>query len=442
MPSERARSIVVIGAGIAGLTAAYELSKGGFDVTVFEASDRVGGRMSTDRCDGFVIDRGAQFLSDGYAVIGRLVAELGLQREWRTTSLYNGTVRGGRIRRVNQRVPTSIVGSGLLGPMAALRLATQSLRLRTRSVGLSLSDFSAWCAYDDCLASDWLRARFGSQVLEYVFEPMIAGFYFQEPEQVSAALAAWVWNYAMRGHGSAALASGIGSLPDALASTLNVRLSSPVRSVKPLGEAGVVISLDGGTIEADYAVLAVPAPVAKSTYAARTDAERRLLQTRYSSTINAALVFENPLPDSPMTRDIYGLLIPRNERRAIAGIGVESRKCASYVPHGEMLNVMLDGAAGERLISASDDDILAEIIGEIETYFPRIGPVSWAHLNRWRNAEPYSYVGRSRDVREYRLRARESSHVLLCGDYTSAPTTEGAAESGAWAADIIRSRTS
>lgn len=66
---------VVVGAGIAGLTAAYQLSKCGFDVTVLEASDRVGGRMTTDRCSGYVIDRGSQFLSDGYSVPGQLTMQ-------------------------------------------------------------------------------------------------------------------------------------------------------------------------------------------------------------------------------------------------------------------------------------------------------------------------------------------------------------------------------
>ena len=63
---------VVAGAGIAGLTAAYQLSKHGFHVTVLEASDRVGGRMTNHRCNGYVIDRGAEFLSDGYSAPGQL----------------------------------------------------------------------------------------------------------------------------------------------------------------------------------------------------------------------------------------------------------------------------------------------------------------------------------------------------------------------------------
>ncbi|MDP2883771.1 MAG: FAD-dependent oxidoreductase [Ignavibacteria bacterium] len=70
------RSVVVVGAGIAGLTAAYRLSKLGVDVTVLEASERVGGRMSTVRRDGYLIDRGAQFLSDGHSVICELISEL------------------------------------------------------------------------------------------------------------------------------------------------------------------------------------------------------------------------------------------------------------------------------------------------------------------------------------------------------------------------------
>lgn len=55
------KNIAVIGAGIAGLTAAYYLKKQGYTVTVYEASNRVGGRMTTDRVSDCLIDRGAQF---------------------------------------------------------------------------------------------------------------------------------------------------------------------------------------------------------------------------------------------------------------------------------------------------------------------------------------------------------------------------------------------
>jgi phytoene dehydrogenase-like protein len=86
-------SVAFIGAGIAGLTAACQLSALGMEVTVLEASARVGGRMTTDLCGGYLVDRGAQFLSDGYPVLGKLIDEMGLSQNLYRASGLTGFVR-------------------------------------------------------------------------------------------------------------------------------------------------------------------------------------------------------------------------------------------------------------------------------------------------------------------------------------------------------------
>jgi len=65
--------VIVVGAGIAGLTAAYHLQNNGVDVVVLESSSRVGGRMVTDVVDGYVIDGGAQFLSSSHPILSMLI---------------------------------------------------------------------------------------------------------------------------------------------------------------------------------------------------------------------------------------------------------------------------------------------------------------------------------------------------------------------------------
>jgi oxygen-dependent protoporphyrinogen oxidase len=75
------KNIAIIGAGIAGLTAAYFLKKSGYTVTVYEASNRVGGRMTTDKVNDCLIDRGAQFLSSDYSTLLPLIQEVGLGDE-------------------------------------------------------------------------------------------------------------------------------------------------------------------------------------------------------------------------------------------------------------------------------------------------------------------------------------------------------------------------
>lgn len=423
-----------MGAGIAGLTAAYKLLKRGVDVTVLEASDRVGGRMSTDRIDGWVIDRGAQFLSEGYSTIRCLIDDLGLSHQFHTARSCGGIVRDGRVRRIDARAPWSASASGLLGVTGFARLAAGTIGLAISSAVLPLSDYSKWRAFDQQTAADWASSRFGREAFENVFEPMLAGFYFQQPEEMSAALAAQVWGYAARRKYVAALAGGIGTLPEALAQKLAVKLSTPVTAIKDSG-LGVEVQTQDETMHCDQVVLAATADVARSLYPAKGDSEQRLLSTRYSSTVNVTYILPRGLPASDLAPDIYGVLIPRSERDVIAGIGVESRKCASYAADGEVLNVMLDGVAGKRLVACSDAQITAEVLPDLDRIFPGVDRATSAvYVHRWQYAEPYSQPGRSRDIHEYRNARNVQRRVILAGDYMGAPTTEGAAESGAWAA--------
>src|SRR2546425_1855484 len=70
--------VIVIGGGIAGVAAALRLKDRGLDPLVLEAESRVGGRMTTDRVNGFVIDRGVTLLGNGFVRMRSLVRRLGL----------------------------------------------------------------------------------------------------------------------------------------------------------------------------------------------------------------------------------------------------------------------------------------------------------------------------------------------------------------------------
>ena len=71
------QKVMIIGAGIAGVTAAYYLTKAGISVKVLEESGRVSGRMTTDAVNGCLVDCGAQFLSSEYHLLPSLAAEVG-----------------------------------------------------------------------------------------------------------------------------------------------------------------------------------------------------------------------------------------------------------------------------------------------------------------------------------------------------------------------------
>jgi protoporphyrinogen/coproporphyrinogen III oxidase len=92
--------VVVIGAGIAGLAAAFRLRQAGVNVTVLEATDRPGGRMTTDIVGGYVMDRGTYFLASTFSNLLSLIRDVGLDKELLATSPWMAIVRAQTPRRI------------------------------------------------------------------------------------------------------------------------------------------------------------------------------------------------------------------------------------------------------------------------------------------------------------------------------------------------------
>jgi phytoene dehydrogenase-like protein len=106
--------VVVIGAGIAGLTAARLLRDAGVDATVVEREERVGGRMRTVHLGGFKFDVGAQFLPSAYRVIPVLLRRPGLA--WEPARPHVAVVRDGRLRRYRSDRPWTPLTGGVSVP--------------------------------------------------------------------------------------------------------------------------------------------------------------------------------------------------------------------------------------------------------------------------------------------------------------------------------------
>lgn len=437
VPATSKVQVVIVGAGIAGLTAAYLFNRHGITTRVIEATDRVGGRMTSDVIDGHVADRGAQFLSTEYRLILDMLRKLDISQQICETSQCSAVVRNGVPR--SMRVDHPLDALKLFGIRAMLKLAWETLSLKKTQKELSLSDYSQWAEFDIESTASWSNRDIDAEITEYMYDPMLQGFYFQTPEETSKALAVALTAFGIRRAKTFSLKEGLGILPEMLARELDVMLNTTVRSIELIdGKAHVHTASE--TLLADHIIVAVPAPVAKNLIKHPSDdLMKSLLSTPYSASINVACITGVNFKLPKNLESVYGLLIPRKERVAVAAVGIENNKNRTGDVVGQLLNIMFSHDAAVQLMHSSDEDVVASAVQSVIDYFPSLpAHIANSRVFRWPTAEPLSPVGRSAQLDKYRKCCENKLPVVvLAGDYMSMPFTEGASESGYWAATMI-----
>ncbi len=425
--------IVVVGAGIAGLTAAYFLKQEGYTPIVFEKSDRVGGRMMTDIINGASIDMGAGFIMDASPILTGLIDQLGMNSEFIETNPYSGTVKNGKIRKVLTKDVLSPVRTGLLSLPSWLRLGWRIIQLMPRVQSLPINDSTAWTEFDDIDAELWSQSYFGKEVTDYVMEPLVAGLYFHSLRNTSRALLIGITSmFLYQKKKAMILANGINALPKSLASQLDVRLNTPVKSIE-IGKSDVELDTGTESIRADRVILATTASTARALYHEPTAIERELLATPYSSSIAIAIAAKDTFLVDPEISDIYSILIPEKERDVIAGILTLDDR--TRIGSDKIFKAVLSDKAGSELMGRKDESIVPVVLGEMDKYFAGLSEnVLFTKVYRWREALAMTPVGRIRMVARYRQSVNGSTKVFLAGDYMGMPYIEGAAETGKWAA--------
>ena len=428
------KRIIVVGAGIAGLTTAYYLGKYGYKVKLLEASSKVGGRMLTFQNEKYIIDTGAQFLSSGYKNILKLLKELNLTHEIVETTQKGGIIKNNKIYSLDYHNPFSLLISGFLNPKQFFSLAVGSLRLNKRIKDFSPSVYSDWHSFDTETTQKWSDKYYGNTITEYLFEPTLEAFYFQSPNETSKALPIAISKF--NSFKTITLKSGINRLALELSKKIDIEFKSKITAIENHNFKVKVHTADK-SYSADYIVLATTADIAKELHKNANSIEKKLLNTKYSTTINIAFGLKNRLSNK---FGYYGIFIPRKERKNIAAIAIESNKHSKRVAEGDLINVMLSGKSGKHYINKSENEVINMVKDELERYIPNISSdIVFTKIFKWNKAEPFSQVGRSKYISKYRKAINSKNKILLVGDYMGMPFTEGAVETGKWISDKIKS---
>ena len=399
---------VIVGGGIAGLAAAYDLQARGLSVRVLEASARPGGVISTEQVDGWVIDAGPDSLLVQKPAAIALCRELGIANRLVSTLTPRTAyiLRDGRLHPIPE-------GSFLGFPITVGALARSRLFSIAGKARMAAEVFvPRRTADEDESIGDFVRRRFGSEAVDYLAEPLLAGIHagdvdrlsmralfprLVEAERQSGSVIRALRSLRVRpspGGAFVSLPGGTGELVTALAGALAPGTITSHACVTALGRSGL-FSIDStrGHLQARSVVLAVPAYVAASLLRPVDDALADMCgAVQYASTGVVALGYRREQVAHPLRGS--GFVVPRVEGGSLlAGTWVSS-KWPGRAPDGHvLLRAFLGGGRDATRLEADDAELVDLARRELSGLLGIAGDPALIRFYRWTRQSPQYEVG-------------------------------------------------
>ena len=351
---------VVVGGGLAGITAALALQESGADVTLFEARPRLGGATSSFRRGTLTVDNGQHVFLRCCTAYRGLLDRLGVADQVRVQNRFDVTVlhpdgRQGRLRRAALPGPLHF-----LPALAGYRLLSPAERLRTVRAALALRGVDP--AVDGQRLGDWLAAHgqreWARRALWELF--VVAALNIGVDEAVLGS-AAMVCQTALLGRRDAADIGvpgvPLGDLHGAAAARLlrDVHLKAKVEAIEP----GPAVTVNGSRVAADAVVLAVPHETAAEIVPVQAGADRqRWLGLGASPIVNVHVVYDRTVMRLPFAAAVDSPIQWVFDRTAVSGLD-----------QGQYL--ALSVSAADRWIGSPAEQVRTAFVPALEHLFPR-----------------------------------------------------------------------
>lgn len=402
--------VVIIGAGLAGLTCARRLQAGGVDCVVLEASDAVGGRVRTDVVDGFRLDRGFQVLLTAYPA-----AKKWLDYERLALRKFSTGARvwcDGRMHRVSDpwREPGALWDT-LRAPVGSL---ADKVRIATLRAAARRGTMTELFARPETSVLSALRAHgFSDRMIERFMRPWLGGVFLDEQLETSSRMLEFVFR--MFAEGSTAVpAAGMQAIPEQLAAGLKqgtVRLNARVAAV----ETGAVRLVSGERIAGRQIVVATDGAGTGALLPEVAAPSWRTVTTVYFAA-----------QASPLREPT--LMLNGTGRGQVNNGAVMSDVAPSYAPAGEALvsvSILRDPVRDDAALTAQVRTELAEWFGAVVTQWRAL------RVDRVRRALPVRWPLNRRTPSAVR------PGVWMAGDFLNSASIQGAMESGEGVAETI-----
>lgn len=437
--------VIILGAGISGLTAACHLMDAGHEVLVLDRRADPGGRIRSERVGGFLMEHGPTSMVSPAPAAEDLIVHHGLARERieRGSGVrHRFLVRDGRVQAL---------------PITPHRFFSSSFFTLAGRARLLAEPFIPANPEDETIAG-FVRRRFGAELLDYVFDPLVGGLFAGDPAALSVtavfpelkrlekrygSVVGGVIRSRMQGgstgprfgqRGLFSFRDGLATLPRALAARLDGRLRLGVRAERiTAGPNGrFLVSIRSGderrTIAARSVVVALPAYAAARVLAPLDDGTATALAAIAHPPL-AVVFLGYRAEDIGHRLDGLGVLTPARENRAILGALFSSTLFAGRAPLGHVaLTAFVGGARQPDLARLPPADLVALVDGEVRALLGgRAAPVL-SRVRLWAQGLPQLGLGHRDRLDALRALEERLPGLFVIGNYLGSAGTAACIE--------------